>query len=136
MINQKGEHAMTSQFDETKAKIDQTVAETGEKLKAQSQKFAGDVSQAFHDAEDSVLKGYDTIEKSAVESYDKIEKSAVEVYDKMENQFVDDFLTKDGESVDDAKARLAKENADRKAEQQAKLDEIKTDIQNKTGLSD
>ena len=54
------------------------------------------------------------IEQGVVSNYKKIEDSVVGGFNKIADKFVDSFLAKEGESVEDAKARIAKEQTERK----------------------
>ena len=68
---------------------------------------------------EKVVGGYKKIEEGVVGGYKKIENGAVSGFTKISDAFVDQYLTKDGESVKEAKARLAAEQAGRKAKQEA-----------------
>lgn len=66
-------------------------------------------------AKNKLVEENEKIAEAVVGGYKKIETGVVEGFTKMTDAFVDQFLTKDGETVEQAKARLAKEQAERKA---------------------
>ena len=59
------------------------------------------------------------IADAVVGEFQKIEDTVVGGYRKIENAFVDRYLTRDGESVEEAKNRLAAEQRERQATEQA-----------------
>lgn len=63
---------------------------------------------------EGVAKGFQKMTDAVAGGYKKIESGAVGGYEKMEDRFVDRFLTKEGESVADAKARLKREQEERR----------------------
>lgn len=62
-----------------------------------------------------VVGTFEKIEDVVVDSYAKVEDTVVGGYTKIEDAFVDRYLTRDGESVEDAKARLKREQKQRKS---------------------
>ena len=63
---------------------------------------------------EAVVDGYQKIEDSVVGVYKKVEKSVVDGFSHISDHFVDQYLTKEGESVEEAKARLNRENEERR----------------------
>lgn len=59
------------------------------------------------------------IADAVVGGFQKIEDTVVGGYRKIEDAFVDRYLTRDGESVEEAKNRLAAEQRERQATEQA-----------------
>lgn len=59
------------------------------------------------------------IADAVVGGFQKIEDTVVGGYRKIEDAFVDRYLTRDGESVEEAKNRLAAEQRERQAAEQA-----------------
>lgn len=65
-------------------------------------------------ATSKLVKANEKIAETAAAGFQKIGDAVVGGYTKIEDRFVDRYLTKDGETVEQAKARLQKEQQERK----------------------
>ena len=65
---------------------------------------------------ETVVEGYKKIESGVVEGYKKIEDGVVGGFGKMADKFVEKHLMREGETLEDTKARLAKEQEEREAQ--------------------
>lgn len=65
-------------------------------------------------ARSKLVQKNEKIEDSVVGVYKKVEKSVVDGFSRISDHFADQYLTKEGESVEEAKARLNRENEERR----------------------
>lgn len=90
------------------------------------QKMEDGVVDAFTKMTNAIMDHYNNREGKVIE---KISDKVVGGFNKISDRFVDSFLAKEGESVEDAKVRLAQEQADRDADQKARMQEKETNMQ-------
>lgn len=70
---------------------------------------------------EGVTEGYQKIESGVVSGCKKIEDGVVGGFSKVTDRFVGQFLTRDGESVEEAKARLDREQRERRNEKTGEI---------------